>query len=69
MAVVAYLDPGAGGLIASTAAAGLAGAAVVARSSWRKAKDKLKRGRPDDAPTDGGEAIHPADVADPAEAP
>ena len=45
MAVVAYLDPGAGGLIASTAAAGLAGVAVVARSNWHKAKGKLRRGK------------------------
>jgi hypothetical protein len=70
MAVVAYLDPGAGGLIASTAAAGLAGAAVVARSSWMKAKGKLKRGKgTEDTGTEadtGVESVEPVDATDPA---
>jgi hypothetical protein len=45
MSVVAYLDAGSGSLIASVAAAGFAGAAVVARSSWHKAKGRLKLGQ------------------------
>ena len=55
MSVLAYFDPGSGSLIASAAAAGFAGVAVVAKSSWHKAKGKL-RGRKDAA-----EAETPAD--------
>ncbi|MGI8937963.1 MAG: hypothetical protein ACR2JF_07095 [Iamia sp.] len=43
MSIVAYLDPGTGGLIASAAAAGFAGAAVVAKSKWRSATGKLRK--------------------------
>jgi hypothetical protein len=45
MSVVAYFDPGSGSLIASAAAAGFAGVAVVAKSSWHRAKGKLRGGR------------------------
>jgi hypothetical protein len=42
MTVVAYLDPGAGSLIASVAAGGIAGVAVVAKSKWHGVKGRLK---------------------------
>jgi hypothetical protein len=57
MSVLAYFDPGSGSLIASAAAAGFAGVAVVAKSSWHKAKGKLRGGRKEqeqpEAPVDG----------------
>lgn len=51
MSIVAYLDPGTGGLIASAAAAGFAGVAVVAKSKWRSASGKLRK--KDDASSSG----------------
>jgi hypothetical protein len=62
MSVVAYLDAGSGSLIASAAAAGFAGAAVVARSSWHKAKGRLKLGKRTDDAVDDTEAVTEADV-------
>ena len=64
MSVVAYLDAGSGSLIASAAAAGFAGAAVVARSSWHKAKGKLKLGKRTDDGAEATESIEPTDDVD-----
>ncbi len=52
MSIIAYLDPGTGGLIASAAAAGFAGAAVVAKSKWRSATGKLRSKKDDGASAD-----------------
>lgn len=43
MNVVAYLDPASGSLIAATAAAGLAGVGVAAKSMWRKQTDRFRK--------------------------
>jgi hypothetical protein len=57
MSVLAYFDPGSGSMILSTAVAGVAGVAVVAKSSWHKAKGKLRGGRKNqeqpEAPVEG----------------
>lgn len=45
MHVAAYLDPGSGSIIASAAAAGMAGAAVAAKVGWRRMTGRL-RGTP-----------------------
>ena len=51
MSTLAYLDPGTGGLIASAAAAGVAGAAVVAKSKWRSATARFRSKDDLDEPT------------------
>ena len=42
----AYLDPGAGSMLAQLAAAGFAGAAVLLRMYWGRIKERLKGGAP-----------------------
>lgn len=42
----AYLDPGAGSMLAQLAAAGFAGAAVLLRIYWGRLKERFKGGAP-----------------------
>lgn len=44
MEFVAYLDPGSGSLIAATAAAGLAGVSVAAKSIWHRRTARFRKG-------------------------
>ena len=46
----AYLDPGAGSMLAQLAAAGFAGVAVLLRMYWGRIKDRLKGGAPKPPP-------------------
>jgi len=48
MGVVAYLDPGSGSIIVATAAAGLAGVGVAAKSMWSKQASRFRKAGPDD---------------------
>ncbi len=43
MTVLAYLDPGSGSLIAATAAAGLAGVSVAAKSVWHRRTSRFRK--------------------------
>ena len=45
-----YLDANSGSLIAQVAVAGFAGAAVVAKLSWRRASERLHRNREPSGP-------------------
>jgi hypothetical protein len=52
MGVLAYLDPGAGSMIAGAVAAGAAGAAVAARVGWRRVTGKFSKKSDADAETE-----------------
>ena len=52
MTVLAYLDPGSGSLIAATAAAGLAGVSVAAKSVWHRRTSRFRKGGATDAATE-----------------
>lgn len=42
---VSYIDANSGSLVAQVAVAGLAGAAVAVKLTWRRATDRLRRHR------------------------
>lgn len=48
MSVIAYLDPASGSLIAATAAAGLAGVGVAAKSAWHNRTSRFRKSSTDD---------------------
>lgn len=60
MSIVAYVDPGTGSIIAATAVAGFAGAAVAVKSRWHSATGKLRPGRKNEGDVADAESEEPA---------
>lgn len=63
MSVLGYLDPASGSLIAATAAAGLAGVGVAARSMWQRQTGRFRKSGSGEAVEDNADAS--TEVEDP----
>ena len=55
MSVIGYLDPASGSMIAATAAAGLAGVGMAAKSVWRKQTSRFRKSQDAETATESDE--------------